>query len=315
MPERARRRCRRCCAPPRPPSPCRPRRGRAPPDGCCSRRSPPARTPCPAPAARRRRRRGRARSTPARSSRTARRPSACSRGWARRAAAAARPGGRRLGARGRRARRGAPAPHRSRGPRDRRSGSRRPAAGPESPPRPARGARTRKMPSSVTWPIGVALELPLGADRLDLGHPVRARPPPASAPAIRESRISYGVIPGSRVGHQAGVDLHADAAARRHLGAGAGEAGGAHVLDGDDEPGGDQLEAGLEQQLLGERIAHLHLGPPGLALLAQLLRGEARAVDAVASGARADAEQHVAHALRPPRGSGPPPGAARRTSR
>ncbi len=105
-------------------------------------------------------------------------------------------------------------------------------------------------------------------------------------------------MPGSRVGTRPGVDLHAHAAARRHLGARAGEAGGTHVLDRDDESGRDELEAGLQQQLLGERIAHLDLRPPRLALLAQLLGGEARAVDAVPAGPGPDAEQYVAHARR-----------------
>ena len=80
-------------------------------------------------------------------------------------------------------------------------------------------------------------------------------------------------------------------------------------------PDGDQLEAGLEQQLLGEGIAHLHLGPPRLALLGQLLGREAGAVNAVAPGAGADAEQHVAHAVRRGADQVAPPGAGRRTSR
>jgi hypothetical protein len=37
-----------------------------------------------------------------------------------------------------------------------------------------------------------------------------------------------------------------------------GEAGRAHVLDGDDGVGRHQFEAGLEQQLLGEGVADLH---------------------------------------------------------
>ena len=75
--------------------------------------------------------------------------------------------------------------------------------------------------------------------------------------------------------------------------------GGAHVLDGDDHAAVDQLEAGFQQQLLGEGIADLHLGPARLALLGQLLGGEAGAVDAVATGAGTHGEQHVAHAVRP----------------
>ena len=157
-------------------------------------------------------------------------------------------------------------------------------------------------------------ELPLGADRLDLLHP----------PGLGHHQhplLRFGEQdlvrrhPGFARRHQSGVDLDADAAARRHLGARAGETGGAHVLDGDDQTRGDQLQAGLEQQLLGERVAHLDLRPACLALLGQLLGGEAGAVDAVASGARADREEHVADAVRPRRGSARPRAAVRRTSR
>ena len=66
--------------------------------------------------------------------------------------------------------------------------------------------------------------------------------------------------------------------------------------------GGDELEAGLEQELLGEGVADLDLRPARLALLRQLLGGEARPVDAVTPGAGSDREQHVADAVRPPPG-------------
>ena len=52
-----------------------------------------------------------------------------------------------------------------------------------------------------------------------------------------------------------------------------------------------QLEAGLEEQLLRERIAHLHGRPLLLALVVELgRRQQAGAVDAVAPGARADVD-------------------------
>ena len=43
------------------------------------------------------------------------------------------------------------------------------------------------------------------------------------------------------------IDLDAGAAARGHFGGGTGEAGGAHVLNGDDCAGGHGFEAGFEQ--------------------------------------------------------------------
>ena len=46
--------------------------------------------------------------------------------------------------------------------------------------------------------------------------------------------------------------------AARHLERRAGEPRRAHVLDADDRVGAHQLEARLEQALLGERVADLH---------------------------------------------------------
>ena len=56
-------------------------------------------------------------------------------------------------------------------------------------------------------------------------------------------------------------------AAAAHLAGGAGEPGGAHVLNADDRAGLHRFEARFEQQLLHERIAHLHVGPLLLAIL------------------------------------------------
>ena len=72
--------------------------------------------------------------------------------------------------------------------------------------------------------------------------------------------------------------------------------GRAHVLDGDDAVGLHQLEAGLDQQLLGERVAHLHGRALGLGLVAELGRGHGGAVDAVAAGLGADVDDRVADA-------------------
>src|SRR5207253_7386834 len=99
-------------------------------------------------------------------------------------------------------------------------------------------------------------------------------------------------------GHERQIDLHPHAAFRGHLGGRGCEPGRAHVLDGDDVARRDQGETGLEQQLLGERVAHLDLGAPLLALVRQLFGRERRAVDAVAPRARADHEEYVAYAPR-----------------
>ena len=187
----------------------------------------------------------------------------------------------------------------SRAPRGGRSDSPPPAAVPGIAATVSPWCFTRKIPSSVTRPIGVAVELPL------------ARRPPAPPPPDRgsattsirscdsESRISYGVIPSSRVGTRP-VSISTPTPPRAAISALELVSPAAPMSwMATMRPRGDQLEAGLEQQLLGERVAHLHLGTPRLALLRQLLGGEARAVNAVATGAGADREQHVADALRP----------------
>ena len=96
--------------------------------------------------------------------------------------------------------------------------------------------------------------------------------------------------------HRRHVDVHADAAASGRLAGGAGQAGAAEVLDADDELRVEQLEAGLNQPLLLEGVAHLHAGALGVVgrtgvVAAEAGRGQdADAADAVAPGARP--EQH-----------------------
>ena len=85
----------------------------------------------------------------------------------------------------------------------------------------------------------------------------------------------------------------------RHLGRRAGQPGRAHVLDADDETAVHDLEAGLEEELLLERIADLDVGPLVLGLLAELLGGHRGAVDAVAAGLGPDVEDGVPDALGP----------------
>ena len=55
------------------------------------------------------------------------------------------------------------------------------------------------------------------------------------------------------------IDFDAGAAARRHFHRRAGEPGGAHVLNRDDRARLHGFEAGFEQQLFHERVAHLHV--------------------------------------------------------
>ena len=111
-----------------------------------------------------------------------------------------------------------------------------------------------------------------------------------------DSMISYGVMPLSRCGHERHVDLDACAAARAHLGRGAGQSCGAHVLDADERVGLHHLETRFEEEFLHERIADLHRGPLLRRLLVEFRRRHRRAVDTVAAGLGADIVDAVAGA-------------------
>ena len=104
-------------------------------------------------------------------------------------------------------------------------------------------------------------------------------------------------MPVSRCGTRVELDLDAHAAARGHFAGGAGQAGGAHVLDADDRAGGHGFEARFEQQFFEERIAHLHVGALLLRLLGEFRGGQqGSAVNAVAAGLCADVDHRIAFA-------------------
>ena len=104
---------------------------------------------------------------------------------------------------------------------------------------------------------------------------------------------------GLALRHQVELDLQANAAAPAHLAGRAGQAGRAHVLNADDRAGLHGLQAGLQQQLLQEGIAHLHVGTLGFGLFAELLAGHGGAVNAVAPGLGADVDHGIALRPRP----------------
>ena len=101
---------------------------------------------------------------------------------------------------------------------------------------------------------------------------------------------------GFALRHQVEFDFQADAAAATHLAGRAGQAGRAHVLNADDRAGLHGFQAGLQQQLLHEGIAHLHVRTLRLGLLAELLAGHGGAVNAVAPGLGADVDHGIARA-------------------
>src|SRR5262249_59205379 len=87
-------------------------------------------------------------------------------------------------------------------------------------------------------------------------------------------------------------------AAVTHLARRAGKAACHPVLNSDYGSGLHGFEAGFEQKLFEERIAHLHVGPLGLGLFAEFFRRHGSAVNAVASGLRSDVDYGIAFARR-----------------
>ena len=96
--------------------------------------------------------------------------------------------------------------------------------------------------------------------------------------------------------HQIKVHLHAEAALRRHLHRGGGQACRPHILNGQDSVGGHQFKAGFHQQLAGERVADLDRRPLGFGFVGKFGRGHGRAMNAVAPRLCPDIDHRVARA-------------------
>ena len=93
------------------------------------------------------------------------------------------------------------------------------------------------------------------------------------------------------------VHFHAGAGAAAHLRSGASQSGGAHVLDTFNRSGLHRFKACLKQQLLHERIAHLHVGPMLFRFFGEFIRRHGRAMDAVFARLCANVNHRVAHAF------------------
>ena len=150
-------------------------------------------------------------------------------------------------------------------------------------------------PVSVTRADHREIELPFVEDRLGLGLAAGLQDHQHPLLALRQHHL-IGRHPLFAAGHLVHVEPDADAALGRHLDRGGGEAGRAHVLDRDDRVGRHQLEAGLDQQFLGERVADLDGRALLLAVLGKIGAGHGRAVDAVAAGLGADIDDRIADA-------------------
>ena len=128
--------------------------------------------------------------------------------------------------------------------------------------------------------------------------------------------ISNGSMPASRSGTRATSMSSPTAALAGHLRGRGGQAGGAEVLQRDEQLAVEQLQAALEQLLLGERVADLDRRALGRVALAELGAGQHRgAADPVAAGQRAEQHEHVARAGRGASGSAARGARARGTSR
>ena len=99
----------------------------------------------------------------------------------------------------------------------------------------------------------------------------------------------------SRSGTVRDVDVEPDLALARHLRRGGRETRGAEILQRHEQPAVQQLQAALQQLLLGERVADLHRRALGGVALAELGAREHRGpADPVAAGQRAEQDEHVA---------------------
>ena len=131
---------------------------------------------------------------------------------------------------------------------------------------------------------------PAFADRGDVGESLRPddREHPLLALADHDlERLHARLAPRDRVE----VDADAGAGPVGGLGRGAGDAGGAEVLQPLDEAALDELERRLDEQLLGKRVANLHGRALRRIVVGEGCGGEdRRSPDAVAAGRAA--EQH-----------------------
>ena len=103
-------------------------------------------------------------------------------------------------------------------------------------------------------------------------------------------------MPGSRC-EPGEVDLDAGAAAAGRLARRACQAGRSHVLDTGDGVGGEQFEAGFEEQFFAEGIADLYRRAVFLRFFSQVARSEGRACEAVAARLRSYVKDWVANTL------------------
>ena len=163
---------------------------------------------------------------------------------------------------------------------------------------PRRGRPRRRLRGKARRPAEHArLDVPLADDLEEAVELLGAHDGHHALLALRHEDLLGGE---RRVAQQHLVehDRHAAVAVRRELRGRARDAGRAEVLDALDQVAREQLEAALDEHLLGERVAHLHRGALGGAAFGEGVGCEdRRPADAVAARARAEQHHLVAGAL------------------
>jgi len=139
------------------------------------------------------------------------------------------------------------------------------------------------------------VQIPLVEDGLDLGLAALLDHHEHALLALAEQDLERLHV-GLARGHQIEADVHADPATTAHLRGGAGDAGRTHVLHADHGIAAGQLEGGFEEQLLLERVTHLHGRQVGRAVLGDVLGREGSPLDAVLAGRRSDDVHRIAGA-------------------
>ena len=146
------------------------------------------------------------------------------------------------------------------------------------PPVPAdpRDAVPRHLPDNAR------VQVPLLEDLQDLALPALLRDHEHPLLGLGEQEL-VGGHPLLALRHLVQVHRDAGPGPGGHLEGGGGQPRRPHVLDAHDGVRLHQLEAGLQEQLLGEGVAHLDRGALLLGLLVELRGGHRGAVDAVAA--------------------------------
>ena len=85
--------------------------------------------------------------------------------------------------------------------------------------------------------------------------------------------------------HVVQVNDHATVALGTHFRGRAGNACRTHILNAHQNVPVNHFQGGFQEQLFGERVTHLHIGPFGFGIFGKLLRSKRRTVDAIPAGA------------------------------